>query len=173
MNSFGLRDKLKEAMVSAWSTERGRKLAYDVVYLRLPLSELIRDPPLLLFTYAMAGKIRPDGLTPSEDELLWRLNRAVYARFFQTGDLNETHIITIGSVWLGVGLWETLAKQLTDMPEVRGPLAYFFGVRFAQKNKTAQARTCFESALGDAGNDALLATLAQQQLEALSQSNDK
>lgn len=112
-------------------------------------------------------QIRPGGPTEDEDELLWQVAQDWYRLLFTEGEFSREQLITVGLAWLNIGLWPTAKPQLDKLPEIRGPIAYFVGLQCLAQKNTKLAMDCFQTAISDAGNNARLKRLAEQQLQEL------
>ena len=107
---------------------------------------------------ALAGKI-----TPEQDELLWKLaENGTIA--FTTGKLTEVQAMQMAMLWKrGPTFLGGIEAIKGFEPELRGPTAYFLGLRFQRLGRPAG--DAFRMALDDAPVNSSLQRLARFEWE--------
>jgi tetratricopeptide (TPR) repeat protein len=158
-------DELATGLRATWQSPRGREYARRIALRDLPYREMLTVQMVLgVFEGCRAGAF-PDGLTPEQDELLWRMFRDV-AEAQWTGELAHQQAVQIFTAWGGatgsLG-WAGLAPKLKK--SIRGPMAYVMGHRYLRLRKPDEAKTFFREALADAARESVLARLAAAKLE--------
>ncbi|MCA9141102.1 MAG: hypothetical protein KDB00_30235 [Planctomycetales bacterium] len=173
VNMLG-RDRIGRAMMECINTPRGYRIARDVAYQNQSLADLVSDLPVLLASFIIAKQIAPEGMSPKQDELLWKLGKAYFKSIFQDGQLSFSQLGVIGGAWQlvrGTGFaelaattaWGSADVTLQKHPQLHGPSAYFFGLR---TNSNSIKQMCFQRALSCANDNQTLRELVQAEIEA-------
>jgi tetratricopeptide (TPR) repeat protein/predicted Ser/Thr protein kinase len=155
-------------MRTTWSSDRGRELARKQAFYQSPPSEHFRVAPTLVGYEKLRQDLFAGAPTAAQDEVLWdAMSRA--ANGFFTRKISVTQGLYLAFAWSGTSGplgWGGVANALA--PETRGPIAYVMGVRYLQrKDKSADAKTMFQTAVKDAPADSALKKLAQVELDRL------
>ena len=141
---------------------RGRKIAYR----DLSFPEIVQVPPILIGMEVIRHGTIAGPLTDDQDEVLWKMLSDMRDRF-KNGKLSVAQLFQLGQAWRGsvdfLG-WGGLAPSLD--PSLRGPLAYFAGLRYRKLDRPVDADRFFRQAAADAGDDAALRRLAARELAA-------
>ena len=111
----------------------------------------------------------PAKTTADQDALAWKLSEDLQAAHFTHGRVGKSQLFGLALAWngtTGAFGWGGVQKNLPA--DLRGPLAYVFGQRFATRlNNAKEARQFFETALQDATREPrnpLLERLAREEL---------
>jgi tetratricopeptide (TPR) repeat protein len=160
-------DQLAATMIQGLQSERGRALCRRLAFRQLSFRESLDGMfQMLIHSFLAAGALPPNataGQQAEVEELARRVGQA-----YATEKLNDFALAQLFLTWKGTtGFlgWGGLAPSLA--PELRGPLAYVFGLRFLKLGRPADARTFFQSVLQDVPSGSRLAGLAKAELTRL------
>ncbi len=116
-----------------WRTEEGQRIAQQVAFRERPLPELYRT--VLGFGFVRLGHrvMEPHHLTKEDDQLLRHFGDDLYTTAI-TGKINTRQLISMTPLifsWRNLPSFSSFdtATRALD-PPLRGPLAYFFGLRY-------------------------------------------
>jgi tetratricopeptide (TPR) repeat protein len=162
---------LGPALRDMWQTPEGRRLAHQVAFRELPLPELYRGVMVNAFVGLGQRMLEPYKLSPEELQLARQLGNDGYTAF-ASGKLGRRHILDgtqLGALWRNQSSflgWDYHARGFE--PSLRGPMAYFFGLRYLHVHKnTKEADVYFQRALKAAPSKSSLHTLASAELKRL------
>jgi hypothetical protein len=170
-----------------WLSPRGREWARRYAFKDLGYDEYLNTPFLLtgseflhqsLFPGPSGAKAKsPDkgagaasAFTPEHDELFWNLSRDLHAAYIN-GKLTDRDGLALAMAWINndsfARAWPGVdTDELKKLPQLRGPLAYVFGLRSLQQNQRQGAIGYFSLArdtmpAGSPGQRLALAELAR------------
>jgi hypothetical protein len=169
--------KIKSVILRAYSSTRGKELARNIVFRRIPLREFF----ILPFEANIVADIRVDAIDgndpPELESLIWRtVHRMIVS--YNNKQLTDDQVIKVLLLWLGLPFidpadsWRQLATRLPS--DLRGPLAYGFGRRYLKLGIKGQheqnqklAAFFFEEAKTKSPPDSAWRRLAETELDAL------
>jgi hypothetical protein len=154
-----LTPRIARSMRQMWTSDRGMELARKIAYQQTSFLETVRDPAILLAVEMTGPMIRPEGLSPEEIDLEWQFGERLYHRMLMDNSIELDRLAEIFPATRNPNLAHDTLDKFRDVPDVAGPLAYFFGVR--NRERPEVAKQCFALALEFAEPDSLLARLAQ------------
>jgi hypothetical protein len=153
-------------MRNAWRNPRGRAYARRIVLHDLPLM----DAYGIQFALFIAEAFREGSLagppTAEQEALIWQVAEGVY-RAYTHGEFLDAQAYLGLNAWTGVtGFtgWGGLSASLRRRPDLRGPLAYLYGMHYLLAKKPA-ARAVLQAALEDAAPGSPLDRLAREALD--------
>jgi WD40 repeat protein len=154
-------------MRNTWRSPRGHDYARRIALDDLPAM----DSQGIQFALFIAEAFREGSLDgpPSADQeaLIWQVSDGVY-RSYTHGEFLDPQAYLGLRAWTGVtGLtgWGGLSASLARRPDLRGPLAYLYGLRYLRLKRQADARALFQTALKDAKPDTPLYRLTREALD--------
>jgi len=152
-------------------TGEGRRLARQLAFREIAYPELSRGVLVAGFVGIMRHQLEPCRLSEVEEGLLRQLGQDLYSAY-GAGQLSQRHLLALSQLavlwrnqpaFLG---WELSARPFD--PRLRGPAAYFFGLRYLHVFKNpGQAAGYFRKALQDAKLGSELHKLATAEVERL------
>lgn len=155
------------AVRQMWQTPRGRDYARRLAFRSLPFGEMVRTPAALFMVEMIRQGSFGGKLTADQDEAAWQATWGGIDLFY-SAKISRVQVLQLALTWKGTSnafTWGAAGPLLP--PAIRGPIAYVMGHRFLRLEKEAEAKTFFESALGDAAPDSSLQRLAQAELDRL------
>jgi len=147
-----------------WRTPRGKELARQIAFQEISFQEILRKPAVLLITEMVKHGATGDKISTDQDELLWKTFQDFYVAY-EEGRLTASQVLPLALTWKGVSGtfgWAGIEGKLS--PAIRGPFAYVFGHRYLRLKQEDQARRFFQTARDQAGDNALLRRLAEDEL---------
>jgi hypothetical protein len=154
-------------MRAAFQSQRGQDLARRIAYLQISFPDLVREPMLLLAVDVSSSLFRPNGLSPLEDETLWKLGEDFYDALIMKGTVTSDQLAALAAGQVTPFLLTGALNQFEDRPELGAPLAYFSGLRQLNRKEHNIAAKCFEMAVSLAPPDSPTAKLAAEELSLL------
>jgi len=155
-----------ETLIPLWHEPCGINVAKDLALRRVPLNEVAAGP-ICLLVYDIVRRSSGRPLTDTEDKVLWDAAHAWFEGFRQ-GKISMTQLLQVGTTYSGMTDnlgWGGLAGKLS--PEVRGPLAYFFGLYYQTGGKLDETLMFLQTAQKDAPAGSPLRKLAEDELKRL------
>lgn len=160
-------ERMARQMKVAFQSPRGKAIARRIAYQQLSFVEMLREPMLLMAVGVSSPMFRPAGLSPLEDETLWKLGADFYDALIMKGTVSSDQLAALAAAQVTPFLLTGALRQFKDQPELGAPLAYFSGLRQLTSKQEAIAAKCFELALAMAPSESPTATLAQAELHKL------
>jgi hypothetical protein len=160
-------EHIAQKMRAAFQSQRGQDLARRIAYLQISFPDLVREPMLLLAVDVSSSLFRPNGLSPLEDETLWKLGEDFYDALIMKGTVTSDQLAALAAGQVTPFLLTGALNQFEDRPELGAPLAYFSGLRQLNRKEHNIAAKCFEMAVSLAPPDSPTAKLAAEELSLL------
>jgi tetratricopeptide (TPR) repeat protein len=153
------------ALRTMWSNTRGRESARKIALLDMEFSEFYKAQVPL--SVAELGRYGAFGgtLNKDDDELLWLSVQNLYQDWVER-KLSNANLLQLMTTWFGNRFaWLVVAPVM--QPGTRGPLAYVAGYRYQKLGKLPEARSFFQTALGDSTAGTTLHRCAKAALDRL------
>lgn len=152
-----------------FGSAEGRLLARQYIFQEVPVSEISRRLVVHYFVEGGRAFVIPGQRSTDQETVLRGLAESMWDTF-NTGKLGESQYVKLGMTWKGstdIYGWKGVADDLQPHAELRAPLAYFYGLRYVQLKKPAEAEMFFRTALADAAPASPLQRLARSELDKL------
>jgi len=152
----------------AYQSPRGREAARRYAFRQAPLQQWLLLPPVALVAQYLQQNALLAVPSAEQEDLMWQTLNDTFVLFIQS-KFTPGHLLQLGVAWrgqAGVLGWEGVKGSLPE--QIRGPLAYFLGCRYARVlNRPKDAEKMFQTAHADAKPDSPLRKLAQAELDRL------
>ena len=131
-----------------WHTPKGKEIARRMVLQTCSLQQYIYAPVQVFAAEMIREEAIGAKTTPDQEELLWKLSEDVFAAF-TSGKLTDVQAIQLAILWKRGPTFLGGIEIIKGFdPALRGPTAYFMGLRFQRLGRPAEAafRMAAESA---------------------------
>jgi len=143
-----------------------RELARQIAFRDLAINELFRKVLGECFVQLTAAIVLDDQISTDQAAVCHEAGEGLFTAYY-AGKLTMPLVLKLALTWKGLSDsqgWEGVAPALA--PELRGPLAYIFGIRHRRlKNHEQSAAKFFDEARKCAKPDSALGRLLQSELE--------
>lgn len=155
-----------------WQSPRGLEAARSFAVRNVPWSQYQRLPTSVLAVAVVRHGALPVQPTADQDALAWKLAEDMQEAHFASGKVGKRQLFGLALAWNGTtGAFGWGGVHKTLPADLRGPIAYFLGQRYATHlNNAKEARQFYQTALSDAllePRNPLLERLARHELAKL------
>ena len=156
-----------------WRSPRGRELARRIAFREASIRDCVLGPATLFMGELMHQVVFADGMSADQEEIVWNLMADGF-KAFEKEELPALVYVWIFATLKGnVGPAGWKGVQASVPKNLRGPLAYVFGVLYVKRNQRDQGIEFFRSAIADTAPDSKVARLAQDEIGKLGEKPEK
>ncbi len=146
-----------------WYTPKGKEVVKKMVMQTCSFQEFVRLPYQALAAELITEEAIVGKLTDEQEKILWQLTNDAFSAY-AAGKVTEIQLAELGYLWKKGPLPIFGISTLKGIdPALRGPAAYFLGLRFQRMSRPADE--VFQIALANAPKNSALERLTRAELE--------